>query len=469
MRYFLVLFACCFFTGSSLFAQIRLPAVFSNQMVLQQKSDATLWGWCQPEEKIQIKTGWDSIVYQTAGSANAKWKVSIKTPSAGGPYKIEITGNNKIVLHDIMIGEVWLCSGQSNMEMNVNWGLPYNDEAATANNPNIRFFNIPRTTAPYPQDNVSAQWAVSSPEEMKRFSAVGYFFGKKLQQELNVPIGLINASWGGTPAEVWTPEEVVINDSVLAQAARRLSPARGWPVTPGFTYNGTIHPLTEFNLSGVIWYQGESNTGTWATYQLLFTKMIQAWRKTWKEDFPFYYVQIAPYARYGNNNIAPLLQEAQTKSLSIPNTGMVVISDLVDNLNDIHPKMKKEVGTRLANYALAETYDKNGIAYKSPMYKEMKVEKNKLRLFFENAEKRLVLKSGDPTGFLIAGADQNFLPAQAKVEGNTIVVWNNSVKKPTAVRYGFSNSFVPKLFSSDGLPVNLFRTDNFPVDTGAAK
>lgn len=457
-----------FFAGfSSLLAQVRLPAIIGSHMVLQQNSEVKLWGWCDPSEKIKITTTWDTTTYTASGSAHAKWSTIIKTPAAGGPYKISIKGNNAIELDDVMIGEVWVCSGQSNMEMNVNWGLPYSDDVNKAKNKSIRFFHIPKATSEFPQENLDAKWVVCNPDDMKRFSAVGYFFGQKLQQQLNAPVGLINASWGGTPAEVWTPREQIVKDPVLEEAAAKLNASQWWPVKPGMTYNAMIHPLTCYNIAGAIWYQGESNTGTAATYQSLFTTMIGAWRAAWQKDFPFYYVQIAPYAGYSNMNIAPLLRESQTKSLTYPNTGMVVISDLVDNVNDIHPKMKKEVGLRLANYALTQTYSKNVGAYKSPDYKSMKVEKEKVRISFDQVGTGLVSKGGVPTEFYIAGEDQKFVPAQAKIEGNTVVVWSKSVKKPVAVRFGFSNGSMPNLFTKEGLPVNLFRTDDWPVDTSA--
>ncbi|HYH15409.1 MAG TPA: sialate O-acetylesterase, partial [Flavisolibacter sp.] len=271
--------------------------------------------------------------------------------------------------------------------------------------------------------------------------------------------GLINCSWGGTPAEVWTPAPIVNRDSVLIRAARKLNPSNGWPIIPGATYNAMIHPLTNYKIKGAIWYQGESNVGQ-SSYQTLFTAMINSWREQWQNEFPFYFVQIAPYAGYGTDNIsAALLRESQTKVLSLSKTGMVVTSDLVDDINDIHPKMKKEVGLRLANYALADTYTQPVSAFKSPVFKSMKVEKDKIRIYFENADKGLVAKGGKPIGFSIAAEDKIFKPAQAKIEGNSIVVWNKEVKAPVAVRFGFSNAAMPNVFSKEGLPVNLFRTD----------
>ena len=453
-------------TNSSSFANIRLPSILGSHMVLQQKSDVKLWGWADPNERITIKTDWDTATLKTVGSSGATWMVHLKTPPAGGSHRITISGYNTIVLDDVVFGEVWVCSGQSNMEMNVGWGLAqYNEDVAKATDTSIRFFYIPKKTSPYPQDDVHAQWVVCTPEEMKHFSVAGYFFGRQLREQLNVPVGLINANWGGTPAEVWTPDSLVNASEPLKQAAAKLTPANGWPITPGATWNAMIYPITNYPIAGAIWYQGESNVGTNDTYRDLFTTMIGAWRKYWNKDFPFYFVQIAPFAGYGEGNASALLREAQTQTLSYPGTGMVVTSDLVDNINDIHPKMKKEVGLRLANLALAETYRKKDVVYKSPMYKSMKVEKNKVRLYFDNAPSGFISKNGEPTGFYISGDDRNFVPAQAKIEKNAILVWNKEIKNPVAVRFGFTNYDMPNVFSKEGLPVNLFRTDNWDVVT----
>ena len=453
----------------SAFADVRLPAIIGSHMVLQQNTRVTLWGWCDPGEKITVRPEWDTATYTATGTSGAAWKLSVQTPKAGGPYKITIKGNNTVELDDVLIGEVWLCSGQSNMEMNVNWGLPYQKEVTEATNGQIRFFYIPRTTAAFPQDDVKARWVVCSPEEMRKFSAVGYFFGKGVNEKLKVPVGLINASWGGTPAEVWTPGPVVSGSQTLKEAAAKLSPSNGWPISPGVTFNAMIYPLQDFSIAGSLWYQGESNTGTAATYYSLLTSMIDAWRKGWNKDFPFYLVQIAPYAGYGNQNIAPLLQEQQTKIATYPNTGMVVIHDLVDNINDIHPKMKKEVGQRLADLALTKTYGVTGLAAAYPQYQSMQVEKDKIRIRFANAGAGLVAKGGELTDFVMAGEDKVFHPAKAKIEGNSVVVWSKEVNQPVAVRFGFSNAAMPNLYSKEGLPVNTFRTDAWEVDTSAVK
>lgn len=449
-------------------AAVRLPSIIGSHMVLQQNSEVKLWGWCGPAEKIVIKTSWDTVTYQTKGESSAKWSLMIRTPAAGGPYKIII--NKTIVLDDVMIGEVWLCGGQSNMEWSGDQGLKQSlNEAPNANNTNIRFFYIQKSTAEFPQDDCTGIWKVCSPEEMKHFSALGYFFGKNLQQALNVPVGLINSNWGGTAAEVWTPGEIVENDPILKAASLRLIPAAWWPEKPGSAYNAMIYPITGFGISGVIWYQGEGNAVTYSTYKQLLNTMISSWRKAWNKEFPFYFVQIAPFSGYGSYNICALEREAQTSCLSIPKTGMVVISDLVDDLSNIHPVNKIDVAGRLANLALSDHYGKTGLAYKYPLYKGMKNEKEKIRISFENAENGLVSKDKTVTEIFIAGEDRKFLPAMAKIEGSSLIVWNKAVKSPVAVRLGFSNASIPNLFSREGLPVNLFRTDNWDVDTSPVK
>jgi len=461
---------CLLFTLNAILtpAAIRLPSVLGSHMVLQQKSEVKLWGWCSPAEKITIKTSWDTITYRTTGESSAKWIQKIKTPAAGGPYTITI--NETTILNDVMIGEIWLCSGQSNMEWGGDQGLKQSlNEAPNANNQNIRFFYISKSTSETPQENCEGSWKVCTPEEMKHFSAIGYFFGKNLQQALNIPVGLINSNWGGTPAQVWTPKNLVENDPELKAASQKLTPAAWWPVLPGLTFNTMINPITNFEISGAIWYQGESNVGTYSTYKQLMSTMIGSWREVWLKDFPFYFVQIAPFSGYGNNNVGALLRETQTSCLSIPKTGMVVVTDLVDDLSNIHPINKIDVASRLANLALSENYGKTGLSYKYPMYKSMKNEKDKIRIQFENADNGLISKDKAITEFYIAGDDHLFLPAFAKIDGNSIIVWNKTVKAPVAVRFGFSNTAIPNLFSKEGLPVNLFRTDSWEIDTTPVK
>ena len=443
------------------FADVRLPAIISNHMVLQQNTTVKIWGWADPAEKISVSTSWDTATITAITASSAKWNLLLKTPAAGGPYTITIKANNTIVLEDVLIGEVWDCSGQSNMEMHFNWGIKeYANDADNATNKQIHFFHIPKSTAEQPQDDTKGNWVVCNPVDMKRFSLVGYFFGQQLQQILNVPVGLINASWGGTPAEVWTPKEAIEKEMVLHDAATKLEPKDWWPITPGYCYNAMINPITDYSIAGVIWYQGEANVSAASTYQFLFTTMINSWRKAWHKQLPFYFVQLAPFSGYGGISGA-LLREAQTKTLSVPNTGMVVIHDLVTDVKDIHPHNKKDVGLRLANYALAVTYGKKQIAYKSPMYKSMSIEKDKIRINFTDADNGLISKGTTLTDFYIAGADKNFLPAIAVIKGNTILAGNKNIQQPVAVRFGFTNAAMPDLFSKEGLPVNIFRTDEW--------
>ncbi len=452
-----------FLNGAFLFsfAEVRLPAIIGSHMVLQQNTAVKIWGLSNPGEKIMVSTNWDTTTVNAVGGSSAKWSLLLKTPAAGGPYTITIKASNTIILEDVLIGEVWNCSGQSNMEMSYNWAVKeYTAEANNARNPQIRFFNMPKITAATLQDDAKGSWVICNPDNMKSFSLAGYFFGQRLQEVLKQPVGLINTSWGGTPAEVWTPKEMVENDAALLAAANKLQPNNGWPILPGYTYNAMIYPITDFSIAGVIWYQGESNVGTSATYQKLFTNLITSWRKAWHKELPFYFVQIAPFSGYGGVSGA-LLREAQTNTLALANTGMVLTHDLVGDVKDIHPHNKKDVGLRLANYALAATYGKNSGAYKSPVYKNMTIEKDKIRINFDNADNGLMSKNGAVTDLYIAGEDKIFAPAIAIIKNNSIMVGNKNIPHPVAVRYGFTSAAMPNLFNKEGLPVNLFRTDDW--------
>ena len=458
-------FVFLFITGVS-YANIQLPAVLGSNMVLQQQSNVKLWGWAAPAEMIYITASWNNKTDSVKTTRDANWQMVVQTPAAGGPYSITFKGNNTITLENVMIGEVWICSGQSNMEMNEQWGLPdVRAELPTCANKNIRFFYIPKTTATAPQDDTKAQWTVCDSNTLKAFSAVGYFFGKKLNAELNVPIGLINANWGGTPAEVWTPAELINNNDELKASAAKLPLYDWWPVTPGATFNGMLAPITNFSVAGALWYQGEGNTAAPNTYSKLLTTMIDAWRKAWNKNIPFYYVQIAPFT-YGNNFIGSIIREQQAKAMAHNNVGMVVTTDLVDDTADIHPKNKHDVGYRLANWALAETYHKEGITYKSPMYKNMEVQKDKVIVSFDNAPNGLMAKDKNITALYIAGADKIFYPATAKIENDKLIVAGKLVPQPVAVRFSFTNAGAGNLFSKEGLPVAPFRTDDWELDAG---
>jgi sialate O-acetylesterase len=456
--YFLIGFFIC----AACFSQLRLPTVLSSGMVIQQNDSVTLWGWGYNGQPVKCVASWSNDTSTTTVSNWGRWAMKIKTPTAGGPYTLRIkSGNDELFLTDVLIGEIWLCSGQSNMELSFNSSRHTQEELNGCYNKNIRFFQVPRTASDYPQDDLRGTWKICDSNSLKSFSAVGYYFGKKLNETLNVPIGLINSSWGGTPAETWTPAGEIENNEVLRQNAGLLKEVPWGPVKPGLDYNGMIAPLTKFNISGVIWYQGEANVGNNNnSYAQLLTNMIRSWRRKWDKEFPFYYVQIAPYA-YGRQNEGALLQEQQTKVMSYPKTGMVVVTDLIDTVTDIHPKNKKDVGLRLANLALVETYHKNILSYKNPMMKKVEIDKDKLIISFDYAPNGLIAKDKAITGFYISGETENWVPAEAKFSKDKIVVWNKDLKKPYYVRYGFGNTTIGNVFSKEGLPVVPFRTDQW--------
>jgi sialate O-acetylesterase len=444
-------------------ANVILPAIFSDRMVLQQNSEVTIWGWAKPLEQITVIGSWDRKAVHTTTDNHANWQVKLNTPAAGGPYTLIVMGYNTIVLQDILIGAVWLCSGQSNMEWSANAGI---DNAAqeiqNADYPAIRFFQVAHRSATTPQLDCEGQWTVSTPQTMSNFSAVAYFFGRELYTNLNIPIGLINSSWGGTPAEAWMTPEVVLQNEMFASAAAKYKEVAWCPMEPGLAYHAMIAPLIPFQIAGVIWYQGETNTLNPIEYRDLFPALIKSWRTQWGKDFPFYYVQIAPY-NYGTHPIGALLRESQSKSMSIPNSGMVVTSD-IGNIDDIHPRNKLDVGKRLANWALSQTYGKKGIPFSGPLYRKMEIQGDRIRLFFDHAEQGLICKGEKLTHFRIAGKDKVFVEAEAEIDGNTIIVGANTVKAPVAVRFGWNNTAEPNLFNTEGLPASCFRTDDWKIN-----
>jgi sialate O-acetylesterase len=446
-------------------AEVRLPNVLSSNMVLQQQSTAKLWGWCEAGERIAVTTSWNGQVDSARGTRDGKWSLFVKTPAAGGPYTIHIKGANTIDLDNILIGEVWVCSGQSNMEMCETWGVPdVKAELPNCYNDKIRFFHVPRTTAFYPQENCLGAWKACDSNELKTFSAVAYFFGKKLNKELNVPIGLIEVAWGGTPAECWTPADWIDHDNTLKAAAAKLQPANGWPDTAGYCFNGMIAPITDFSVAGALWYQGEGNTIAPHTYAKLLGTMITAWRDAWRLPLPFYYVQIAPF-KYGVPDQGSVLREQQAKVMQqVLNTGMVVISDLVDDTADIHPKDKHDVGIRLAAWALSNTYHAADIPHKGPAYDHMEVKGDKVVVAIsDDAKGGLVLKGAEVRELFIAGEDKVFYPAKVRIDEDNLIVSAAAVKKPIAVRYQFNNSGIGNISSRSGLPLAPFRTDDWAV------
>jgi len=651
-------------------SQLELPNIFADNMVLQQNSNTPVWGKATPGAEITISADWKKHV-STEADENAQWQVNLPTPAAGGPYSITIqSGDSVITIENVLIGEVWLCSGQSNMEMPLQ-GWPPRDpilnsekEINNADYADIRLFTVSRTVSFSPEDNIEGAWNECNPSTVSNFSATAYFFGRKLHQDLKVPIGLIHSSWGGTPAEAWTskqflgkmggykeiitqlensaplinkfnqwldglpqldmsnksgediwknldfddnncakmsfddsnwktlplplnweqsvignfdgvvwfrkkvsipeswtakalqlelgpiddydasyvngkriggieknghwqtdriyeiPADIVSGkDLIIAvrvidsgggggiygdkdkmkltqiESAESISIAGDWkylPVaeyrantfyifgeqggkyydrpelnlplsanTPTTLYNGMIAPLVPFQIKGAIWYQGESNAGRPIEYETLFPTMIKNWRNDWGYEFPFYYVQIAPF-NYGGGTESQYLRDAQRKTLSLENTGMAVTMDIGNNEN-IHPGNKLDVGERLALWALVKDYGKD-IIFSGPLYKSMEINRNKIELNFDFADDGLMVKNKNETNFLIAGKNKRFLPAKIKVKGNSLIVWSRKIKNPVAIRYAWSNTAKATLFNKNGLPASSFRTDDWEMD-----
>ncbi|MFC4477119.1 sialate O-acetylesterase [Flavobacterium chungangensis] len=445
--------------SSTMMANVSLPNIFSDNMVLQRNSEVKIWGWANPKEEIKLVSSWNNQEYKTVASNQAKWEITIKTPEAGGPFTISIKGYNEVVLKNILIGEVWLCSGQSNMEMSVSWGIDDGEEEMkNATNPNIRFFTVPKLTATSPQNNLLGNWTESTPETMKYFSAIGYFFAKRLREDLkNVPIGLISSNWGGTPAEIWMPEDVVNNDPLLLENAKKLNEQEYGPRQPGRAYNAMIYPIVGFKIAGTLWYQGESNVGS-LVYDKTLGALITSWRKEWNDNFPFYYVQIAPFKTGSNNFSNVTVRNSQRKLLKeVPKTGMVVISDISDTI-DIHPKNKKSVGIRLANLALTDTYKINSSLVNSPLFKSFKIEKNIVIVSFDYAE-GLYFKDKKSNQFEVAGTDGIFYPAEASIKNNEVILTSKKVVNPAKVRFAWGNTTQSDLFNKANLPASCFTSE----------
>lgn len=621
-------------------ADVRLPALFGDHMVLQQKSSVRVWGWGRPGESVAVSGSWAEGEVATTVDAGGRFEVRLRTPRAGGPHRLTVRGDITIVLDDVMVGEVWLCSGQSNME----WPVAASSEAdatiQAASSDGIRLFRVPNQFAVHPRIDVAAEWQRCTPETVRDFSAVAYHFALRLERELQVPIGLIQSDWGGTVAEAWMSPQALRDfpefssdleflarvgnpntrgdaleghkerwwdllddassipatwttadfdasewstqslpatlagdlasfdglvyyrrtieldaDAAKGEAMLELGPiddmddawvngvrvgsehadgrwnaARRYPIpagtlvpgenviavrmldnagpggingrpeqmkitrgdntlvslagdwryragaarnrlpappqqtalhqnVPTLLYQAMIAPLTPFTIQGVIWYQGESNRPRPEQYRRLFRRLIRDWREQWGiGDFPFLYVQIAPFDYGGDDGEAALLREAQLLALEEPNTGMVVTTD-VGNPRDIHPRDKRTVGERLAGQALRRTYGRKDLIAEGPRYRHMKVVGSKIHLYFDDGG--LELRESSKSHFLIAGKNRRFLPAQAEVDGDVIVVWSDEVPEPAAVRFGWEAAAEPNLFGRTGLPASPFRTDRW--------
>jgi sialate O-acetylesterase len=459
-------------------AEVRLPKVISPNMVLQRESEVKIWGWADPGEDVRVNCDWlDTSARATADTAG-NWQVRVRTGIAGGPHTMTIAGKNSISLEQILFGEVWIASGQSNMEMPLTkvsgayTGIKgFAEEVAAANYPEIRLFQVGNFSSKEPLDDVQSgismygippapcQWQACTPETVQKFASTAYFFGRALHTELKIPIGIIDASWGGTSAEAWTPAAGLKALGFTAELEKATTlPQREDQKIPTRLYNGMIHPLRHFTMRGVIWYQGEGNTRRADQYHKLFSTMIGQWRKAFGCEFPFYFVQISPFNYRGVN--AAFLREAQLETLSVAKTGMVVTMD-IGNLADIHPKNKQEVGRRLALWALAQDYGRD-VVYSGPVFAESTFSDGVARLKFDHTGSGLATRDGrPPSHFEIAGADRVFHPAVSVIDGDELVVSSNKVAEPKAVRYAFASRAIPNLINKEGLPASSFRTDRW--------
>lgn len=466
-------------------SMLKLSGMFGDRMVLQRETSAAIWGRANPGATVSVKPSWADQTHDAIVNADGQWQTKIPTPRAGGPFHINVTsGTDSVTLKDVLVGEVWICSGQSNMQWKMRgFGLQhFKDDVDKAKYPNIRFCDVPQVLALQDQNDVRAKWSTCSPQSVLGFSAVGYFFGSRLHQELDVPIGLVSTNWGGSSAEAWVSPDVLRKqfpefDTVLDGYAAAIeqtgvlysrsnkAPKGLRQTSPALLYHSMIHPLIPFSFKGVIWYQGESNVKLPLQYRKLFPAMIGDWRARWGNgDFPFYFVQIAPFAYKTNPVSAAYLREAQTMALSVPNTGMVVTMD-IGNPDNIHPKQKKPVGERLALLALKRNYGRTDIVDSGPMYSAHAIEGSTIRLRFKDIGSGLIASDAQPLAhFTIAGDDQTFVEAIARIDGETIVVQSENIAQPVAVRFAWGSGDTPNLSNKEGLPASSFRTDQWPVE-----
>ena len=445
-------------------AQTHVASFFSDGMILQQQKSINIWGIDSAGTKIHVVSSWGETSQATT-STNGKWKLQLTTPTAGGPHAITIKGSSIVTINDVLIGEVWVCSGQSNMQIPLRGGLDGNfiegglDAIVNSKNDRIRFFTVKQNTSVKPLDNVKGRWEKAAPSTSGSFSAVGYFFAQQLEKVLDVPIGIVVTAWGSSTAEAWSDDKTLHDLGITIPNEIAEMPQK----TPTVLYNAMMHPLIGYGIKGVLWYQGETNRSNFSEYEKIVNTMVTSWRDQWNiGDFPFYYAQIAPF-NYGKNNSA-FLREAQLKSSqNLQNAEMVVTLDVGD-CTQIHPSKKREVGKRLSYIALAKDYGISGYDFKSPTLTNYFIEKQEIILTFSNRI-QLNRNVGTSENFEIAGTDMIFYPANAVMKSpyhkdQKVRVFSEKVPNPKAVRYGFKNCVIPTLFGRNGLPVSSFRTDN---------
>ncbi len=449
-------------------ADVKLPAIFGDNMILQQQSQVAVWGWAKPNASVSVTGSWNKKTYSAKSDAKGYWRVKIATPAAGfTPYTLTISDGKAVTLGNILIGEVWVCSGQSNMEMPMRGfrdqpieGGP--EAIATSTNPGIRCFTVKKASKVAPQDDCIGTWEIANPQTTPGFTATGYFFGRLINQSLNVPVGLIHTSWGGSRIEAWmTPNSLKdIPEKPIPASDADIKIQNG---TPTVLYNGMLHPIAGYGIRGAIWYQGESNRDEPALYVKMFDAMVREWRNIWgMGEFPFYYCQIAPY-NYGGGTNSGYIREAQAKGMATtPNTGMAVLMD-AESIGCIHPPKKRDAGERMALWALAKTYGMDKMQYRSPEFKSLEIEGRVAIVTLDmSADPGLTTYGKEILNFRIAGKDKRFYPAKAAYSGNKVYMFSPAVAEPVAVRYCFDDTSATELFTVEGnLPVSSFRTDDW--------
>ncbi|MCA9424153.1 MAG: sialate O-acetylesterase [Candidatus Omnitrophica bacterium] len=463
------------------FAEIALPALFGDNMVFQSSKELRVWGWAEPDEEVTVSIAGETR--RTRADDNRRWNVTLPPIPDRGPHELIVSGSDEVRFRNILIGEVWICAGQSNMEYPLREAVSASSEIPASDLPGLRLFTVGRRVADQPSEQLDGQWKVCSPESSADFSAIGYLFGKEIQRTQKVPVGLILTSWGGTPAEAWTPRETLQRIPTQLEAQENWTEVRqrrrfalnpfaiepfpdNWK--PASLFNGMVAPLIPFSIRGVIWYQGESNANRAFEYRDLFKAMIEGWREEWNSgNFPFLYVQLPSWGptddEPGESDWAEL-REAQAMAQTLPETAMAVTIDLGETDN-VHPKDKREFAHRLALLARRKVYREEIAAY-SPQFASMEIEGATVRITLKDAGSRLRTSNDGPVeGFAVAGENRVFYFADARIEGDEVLVHTNEVPNPAAVRYAWDHHPRCNLVGSSGLPVAPFRTDEWPGRT----
>ncbi len=496
-------------------ADVKPAQLFTDNMVIQRETNAPVWGWAEAGEKVTVSASWGAEAATTADK-DGKWMIKLQTPEAGGPHEIAFTGKNATTCKNVLSGDVWLCSGQSNMEMDVSRCNNPEEEAENSDFPSIRHFKVVRNATKVPAKDCAGDWHICSRETVKSFSAIAYFTGRDLHKELDIPIGLINSSWGGSSVETWTSVEAQKDDPLVkaqikmydayaakykqrkarnyfdkaikewkeavkkAEAEKKSPPSRPTPMPdphkhkncPSNLYNGMINPLVPYAVKGAIWYQGETNSNKVSKaehYRVQLARLIKSWRAVWNQDLPFYFVQLTNYMKPQSKpveaeNCWPVTRESFVHVLrNVPDTGMVVAIDTGEE-DDIHPKNKQDVGKRMASTILNKTYGKDTPT--CPIYMTHRIDGDKIIITFEYTGSGLAVKGEgeELKTFAIAGADRNFVWAEAKINGNDVIVCSDQVRGPVAVRYAWADNPIDcNLYSNEGFPATPFRTDDWDL------